>query len=79
MGGVTSAKKKFKHFQIDFFFEDFFACNLTLSDFCLRDDPLGFEDCRLATHLLNSDNRARGDRCAKRQNIDKHRVCSDEG
>ena len=29
-----------------------FACNLTLSDFCMRGDSLGFEDCRLATHLL---------------------------
>ena len=31
----------------------FFACNLTLTHLCTRDDSLGFEDCRLATHLLN--------------------------
>ena len=46
-------QKKFKNFQIDFFLKIFFACNLTLSDFCTRNDSLGFEDCRLATHLLN--------------------------
>ena len=31
----------------------FFACNLTLPHLFTRDDSLGFEDCRLATHLLN--------------------------
>ena len=41
-------KKKFNNF-----FEDFLACNLTLLHLCMRDDSLGFEDCRLATHLLN--------------------------
>ena len=27
--------------------------DITLTYLCTRDDPLGFEDCRLATHLLN--------------------------
>ena len=31
----------------------FFACNATLPHLCMRDDSLGFEDCRFATHLLN--------------------------
>ena len=30
----------------------FFACGLTLTHLYMRDDSLGFEDCRLATHLL---------------------------
>ena len=47
-------EKKFKNCQVDFFLKIFFAFNLTICDFCMRDDSLGFEDCRLATHLLNS-------------------------
>ena len=27
--------------------------NFSLPHLCMRDDSLGFEDCRLATHLLN--------------------------
>ena len=29
------------------------TCSFTLSDPCVHDDSLGFEDCRFATHLLN--------------------------
>ena len=29
------------------------TCDLTLSDLCMDDDSLGFEDCHFATHLLN--------------------------
>ena len=49
VGGVTSAKKKFKNFQVDFFLKIFFCFqpNYVISA------ALGFEDCRLATHLLN--------------------------
>ena len=32
----------------------FFHCNLTLPHLCTHNDSLGFEDCRLATHQLNS-------------------------
>ena len=54
MLGETSAKKEFFPLKIKIFFKDFFACNLTLPHLCMRDNSLGFEDCRLATHLLNS-------------------------
>ena len=38
-------------FKLNFLFEDFFfACNPTLIS---ARDSLGFEDCRIATHLLN--------------------------
>ena len=46
-------QKKILKKEIEFFFDDFFACNLTLTHLCPRDNSLGFEDCRLATHLLN--------------------------
>ena len=47
---IQLGQKKFKKiFLKNFFFKNFFACNLTLM--CV--DSLGFEDCRLATHLLN--------------------------
>ena len=49
---IHLGQKKSKIFQIEFFFEDFF-CLQPNSDLCTRDDSLGFEDCRLATHLLN--------------------------
>ena len=41
--------------RIQFRMQNFFlsSCTRTLSDLCMRDDSLGFEDCRLATHLLN--------------------------
>ena len=48
-GSVLGPKKVFE----DFFFEDFIACNLTPTHLCMCDDSLGFEDCRLTTHLLN--------------------------
>ena len=47
---MTSAPKKIQIFIVKFFF----ACYLTLYDLCMCDHSLGFEDCRLATHLLNS-------------------------
>ena len=43
---MTSAKGNI----LKFFRKNFFAC---LTHLCTRDDSLGFEDCRLATHLLN--------------------------
>ena len=61
VGRVTSAKKNSKIFKLIFFKDFFFAWNLTLSDFYTRNDSLGFEDCRLATHLLNLSGRF-GDR-----------------
>ena len=54
-GGVESDLGQ-KKIEIEnfFYFEIFLSsCTLTLSDLCTRDDSLGFEDCRLATHLLN--------------------------
>ena len=50
---VKSAKKNKKKIWWNFFLKIFFACYLTLPHLCTRDDSLGFEDCRLATHLLN--------------------------
>ena len=46
---VKFLKKK----KLTIFLKIFLACNLTLPHLCMRDDSLGFEDCRLATHLLN--------------------------
>ena len=54
-GECPRPKKNFeKYFSIFFSEEFFFACNLNLHNLYTRDDSLGFEDCRLATHLLNS-------------------------
>ena len=49
----TSAKKIILKKKFNFFLMIFFACNLTLTHLCTCDDSLGFEDCRVATHLLN--------------------------
>ena len=51
--GSDLGQKKIPIFKLKFFLEFFFASYLTLYDLCTRDDSLGFEDCRLATHLLN--------------------------
>ena len=51
--GSDLGQKKIPIFKLKFFLEFFFASYLTLYDLCMRDDSLGFEDCRLATHLLN--------------------------
>ena len=53
---VLGQKKiRFHHFEkiLEKKITNFFACNLTLPHLCTRDDSLSFEDCRLATHLLN--------------------------
>ena len=51
---VLGQKKNFeKYFSTFFFLKIFFACNLNLHNLYTHDDSLGFEDCRLATHLLN--------------------------
>ena len=56
-GRLSSGKKKFHSVTLKKFLKKkitiFFACNLTLPHLFTRDDSLGFEDCRLATHLLN--------------------------
>ena len=54
--GDCPRPKKIHNVNVEFiFFFSFFlsTCNLTPSDLCTRDDSLGFEDCRFATHLLN--------------------------
>ena len=54
---IVLGQKKIWNFEIEnFFLLQFFflsSCTRTLSDLCMRDDSLGFEDCRFATHLLN--------------------------
>ena len=56
---VVLGRKKIQNVELEIkniFLATFFlsTCNLTLSDLCMCDDSLGFEDCRFATHLLNS-------------------------
>ena len=53
---IALGQKKIQNVDLEkicFFCFFLSTCNLTLSDHCTRDDSLGFEDCRLATHLLN--------------------------
>ena len=53
---IVLGPKKFQNIDVEkcgFFVFFLSTCNLTLSHLCTRDDSLGFEDCRFATHLLN--------------------------
>ena len=56
--GDCPRPKKIQNFASETFFYTWgkkilSSCTRTLSDLCMRDDSLGFEDCRFATHLLN--------------------------
>ena len=51
--GDVLGPKKIQNVDIEKIFFFLSTCNLTLSHLCTRDDSLGFEDCRFATHLLN--------------------------
>ena len=54
VGGCRVGDLGQKKIQIENFVRFFFGRgHLTLYDLCMCDDSLGFEDCCLATHLLN--------------------------